>query len=226
MSREDKRRYDAALEKVRSEMAVKPKEGHGRDYALGAIGALAEWAAMKYGAAPFAWLAALFFFLGFLDYTKRYFDGVTRTKRLVVYGTVALLLSWVTVRITFSSSPMPPTTLSARVVHLTPIQLKALNVSTAISSFLSGRDVSAPIPKNQPIGEQNISIIGEYERQTVEIYQEVYEHQVKEMRNELAGEGHIDVQLDSIYENPQSSESIRIISEDLQKLGSQDNRAN
>jgi hypothetical protein len=108
-------------------------------------------------------------------------------------------------------------------VSLSEEQLKAIRLSRALSSFLVGRDASAPIPKNQPISEENIAIIGEYERETVKMYREIYGPQVKQMHDELAREGHSDAQLDAIYGDPQGSDSIRTISQDLEKLGSQDN---
>src|SRR5262249_2467520 len=48
------------------------KEHHRREYVIAGLGLAAEFAAVKYGISWLAWLAALFFWLAFFDYTKRY----------------------------------------------------------------------------------------------------------------------------------------------------------
>jgi hypothetical protein len=70
MSRQDHRNYDAALQKLRAEMATKPKEHRGRELILLGIGALTDFIAVRFASSVFVWIAAIFFVAGFWSYTK------------------------------------------------------------------------------------------------------------------------------------------------------------
>jgi hypothetical protein len=66
------------------------KEHHGREYIVGAIGAIAEYLSVKYGVSWLAWLAALLFLLAIVEYTRQWVSG--RRWRYAVWVGVATVI--------------------------------------------------------------------------------------------------------------------------------------
>lgn len=197
-----------------------PKERHFGDYLLGAGSILAEYFAVRYSASWLAWFAALLFWLAIYDYTK---SKTSNFVRRVVPICAAIVLIPVTMMITgvgFSrpkliAAKRPPAAPTQEAVATEPLNQEALLISSDIDNFLAGREATAPpLPTKENL-ESGLSQYGMYEQETLRIYKEIYRPRIKQIRDKLAKAGRTSEQLDAIYENPQSSDGIRLVAKTL-----------
>ena len=99
---------------------------------------------------------------------------------------------------------------------------QALTTAEAIRNFLSGRKAQAPPLPQQDTWEKDISSYGQYESQTLDIYAEIYEPRVKELRDKFATQrGVTNQNLENFYQSPRSSVGIRNVADGLVELAKQ-----
>jgi hypothetical protein len=116
------------------------------------------------------------------------------------------------VKPTTTHTPAPPT---LEAVATEPLDQEALLVSSDVANFLAGREALAPpLPTKENL-ESGLSQYGMYEQETLRIYKEIYKPRIKQIRDKLAKAGRTNKQLDAIYENPQSSDGIRLVAKTL-----------
>jgi hypothetical protein len=107
LSREDHRRYDAALLKLRSEIASAPKESHGREYLVAAASLLGEFLGIRYGIYWLVWMAAFFLLVSIWGYAKRFPRGRRVVIRALAAVTVVAGTYFLTVWKTPPKQPRP-----------------------------------------------------------------------------------------------------------------------
>jgi len=74
-------------------METPTREHHGRDHLMTAVGLIAEFLAGKYRISVLAWFGAIFLFLSFLSYTKKFLNAKRVAYRLVAYFVAVVVLS-------------------------------------------------------------------------------------------------------------------------------------
>jgi hypothetical protein len=99
LSREQKRRYEEELQRLRElqKFQPTPKESHGRELVLGAFGFAAEYLAVVKGADALAWLAAAMFSLAFYDSTRKHLSRGRKLYRYLAPIGVTCLLAMTTI---------------------------------------------------------------------------------------------------------------------------------
>jgi len=81
-------------------METPTREHRGWELFMTAVGLIAEFLAGKFGISVLAWLGAVFLFLSFLSYTKKFFSAKRVAYRLVAYFVTAVVLSVITLFVT------------------------------------------------------------------------------------------------------------------------------
>jgi hypothetical protein len=81
-------------------METPTREQRGWDHFMTAVGLIAEFLAGKFGISVLAWLGAVFLFLSFLNYTKKFFSAKRVAYRLVSYFVAVVVLSVITLFVT------------------------------------------------------------------------------------------------------------------------------
>jgi hypothetical protein len=80
-------------------METQPKEHHGREYIIGAIGAIAEYLAVRYDMSWLAWFAALLLWLAVVEYT-RHSASIKRGWKPAIWIGLALAMAIATFYLT------------------------------------------------------------------------------------------------------------------------------